>query len=58
MFDRFFIEIIKVGLQNYDIYTLGSRAAEWYERGLISQSAFEEIQGILVPDTGNGGEQE
>jgi hypothetical protein len=57
MFDRFFIEIIKVGLQNYDIYTLGSRAAEWYERGLISQSAFEEIQGILVP-TGGSGEQE
>lgn len=57
MFDRFFIEIIKVGVNNYDIYTLGSRAAEWYERGLISRSAFEEIQGILVP-TGGSGEQE
>ena len=58
MFDHFFIEIIKVGLENYDIYTLGSKAAEWYQRGLISQAGFETIQGILVPETGDGGEQD
>ena len=58
MFDRFFIEIIEAGLTaGYDIYTLGSRAAEWYARGQLSREGFETIQAILVPATGDGGEQ-
>ena len=58
MFDEFFIEITKNGLLNYDIYTLGSRAAEWYARGQLSLEGFQTIQAMLVPGTGDGGEQD
>lgn len=60
MFDEFFIKIVEAGLAaGYDIYTIGSRASEWYSRGQLTLNGFRAIQDILVPTAeGDGGEQD